>query len=114
MQDAATRSESIWKIVRWAKQQSQKQTTQIAFPTLRQGSYEAKDAESKAKLLRDTCFSPPPEVDLDDIKGFHYPLRISQQKEITEREILEVVSRTSKDKALGPDKLLNRVIWIVI
>ena len=76
--------------------------------------YEAKDAESKAKLLRDTCFSPPLEVDLGDIKGFYYPLRISQQKEITEREILEAVNCTSKDKALEPDELLNRVIQIVV
>jgi len=114
MQDAATRSEGIWKIVRWAKQRSQKQTTQIAFPTLRQGLYEAKDAESKAKLLRDTCFPPPPEVDLDDIEGFHYPLRIPQQEEITEREILKAVNRTSKDKAPGPDELPNRVIQIVV
>ena len=55
----------------------------------------------------------PSEVDLDDIEGFHYPLRIFQQEEITEREILEAVNRTSKDKALGPDELPNRVIQIV-
>ena len=61
-------------------------------------------------MLRDICFPPPSEVDLDDIKDFHYSLRIPQQEEITEREILKAVSRTSKDKALEPDKLLNRVI----
>ena len=65
-------------------------------------------------MLRDICFPPLSEVDLDDIKGFHYPLRILQQEEITEREILKAVSRTSKDKALGPDELLNRVIQIVV
>ena len=64
--------------------------------------------------MRNTCFPPPPEVDLDDIKGFHYPLRIPQQEEITEEEILKAVNRTSKDKALGPDELPNRVIQIVV
>jgi hypothetical protein len=53
-------------------------------------------------------------VDLDNIKGFHYPLRIPQQEEITEREILKAVNCTSKDKALGPDELPNRVIQIII
>ena len=53
-------------------------------------------------------------MDLDDIEGFYYPLRISQQEEIIEREILEAVNRTSKDKALEPDELPNRVIQIVV
>jgi len=61
-------------------------------------------------MLRDICFPPPSEVDLDDIKDFYYLLRIPQQEEITEREILKVVSRTSKDKALELDELPNRVI----
>jgi len=51
---------------------------------------------------------------LDDIKGFHYPLRIPQPEEIIEREILKAVSRINKDKALGPDELPNRVIQIVV
>lgn len=47
-------------------------------------------------------------------KDFHYSSRIPQQKEITEREILQVVSRISKDKAPGPDELSNRVIQLVV
>jgi hypothetical protein len=61
-------------------------------------------------MLRDICFPPPLEVDLDDIKGFHYPLRILQQEKIIKREILKVISCISKDKALGLDKLPNKVI----
>lgn len=114
MQDAATKPQGIWKIVRWARQRSQGQTTQISFPTLKQGMYEAKDAKSKAELLRDTCFPPPPEVDLTDIEGFIYPQQITQDEEIAEREILKAISRTKKDKAPGPDDIPNRVVQILV
>jgi len=85
----------------------------MAFPILCQGSYEAKDAESKVKMLRNICFPPSLEVNLDDIESFHYPPRIPQQEKITEKKILKAVSRISKDKALEPDELPNRVIQIV-
>ena len=76
--------------------------------------YKVKDVELKARLLRDICFLPSLEVDLSDIKGFCYPSAISQQEEITEKEILKAVNRTSKDKAPGPDELPNRVIQLVV
>ncbi len=114
MQEAGSKPNGIWKIVRWAKQRSQKQTTQVSFPTLRQGTYEARDAESKAKLLRDTSFPPPPTVDLSDLENFQYPPEIPQQEEITEEEILRATNRTTKDNAPGPDKLPNRVIQMVV
>ena len=107
MQEAGSKPNSIWKIVRWTKQRSQNQVTQVSIPTLKQDSYEVKDVESKTKLLRDTSFPPPLEVDLSDLENFQYPSKISQQEEITEEEILRTTNRTIKDNVPGPDKLSN-------
>lgn len=87
MQEVTTKDSVIWKIVRWAKQRSQDINTQASIPTLKKGTYEAKDPETKATLLRETCFPPPPEINISDIPRSQYPTPYPQNQEISEKEI---------------------------
>jgi hypothetical protein len=74
---------------------------------------EAQDPRSKAKLLRQTHFPPPPEADLQDIEDFQYPTPVDQAPRLTLEEINRAIMTTAKDKAPGPDGIPNRVLQIV-
>ena len=101
MHQASDTPEGIWKIVKWARKRSQKLTDQISIPTLKWNGVEAQDSRSKAELLRQTLFPPPPEADLQDMENFQYPTPVEQVPRLTVEEINRAVKATAKDTASG-------------
>jgi hypothetical protein len=50
------------------------------------------------------------EADLSDLKRYIYFKRIFIPKKLDENEALSVIKELTKDKALGPDEIPNKVI----
>jgi len=114
MRKAGEKPEGIWGIVKWARQRSQGKTRQVTIPTLKRDARVAQDIRSKAELLRDTHFPPPPEADLSDIPGFAYPTPLEVPAELSLAEVKRAILKTKKDNAPGPDEIPNRVIHLII
>ena len=75
---------------------------------------EAIRIKEKANLLRTIAFSKVKEANLEDIRGFRYPTPIESDLDLSNDEILGVGLKTLKDSALGPDRIPNRVIHLVL
>jgi hypothetical protein len=50
------------------------------------------------------------EADLSNLEGYSYPERIVILKKLDENKALNVIKELTKDKALGPDGIPNKVI----
>lgn len=59
-----------------------------------------KDATKKLELFREAFFSPPPEVDLEDIKDYRFPNPLCFPP-ITLKEVTKSIKRTPGRKPLG-------------
>jgi len=73
----------------------------------------AQDIHSKAELLKDTLFPPPPAADLSNIPGYEYPELIKVPAELSIDEVKRAILRSKKDSAPGPNKIPNRVIHLI-
>jgi hypothetical protein len=69
-----------------------------------------KSPRSKTELLKDVHFLSSVEADLTDVTDYTYPERVSIPSQLTKEEVVAVIMAASKDKALGPDEILNRVL----
>ena len=70
--------------------------------------------EDKAKILKGIVFSKPIEVDLSDIANYSYPIPLEIEDKLTIEEILAIYLRLKPNKALGPDNIPNRIIYILV
>ena len=59
-------------------------------------------------------FPPPPQADLSDMIDFEYPDPVSIPAELTQEEVFRVIRKSKKDNALGPDRILNRILQLLI
>jgi hypothetical protein len=110
MQQASESQEGLWRIARWASQRAKGATRHVSIPTLKRGTREAQDPRSKAELLKDVHFPLPVKADLTDITDYIYPERVSIPSQLTKKEVTTVITAASKDKALRPDGIPNRVL----
>ena len=65
-------------------------------------------------MLKSTHFPPPVEADLDDLAGFQYPQEIDMPSELTITEVTQAILFTAKDKAPGPNGILNRILHRIV
>ena len=86
---------------------------QISIPTLKRGAIEARDSRSKAELLRDAHFPPPPEADLSDIHNFDYPPPEAVPAALSHEEVIRAIRKTKKDNSPGLDGIPNRVLHLI-
>jgi hypothetical protein len=61
-------------------------------------------------MLKQTHFPPSVKADLKDLKGYSYPKRIFIPKRLAENEALKVIKKLVNDKALGLNKIPNRIL----
>jgi hypothetical protein len=61
-------------------------------------------------MLKQTYFPLSIKADLSDLKRYNYPKRIFISEKLDENEALNVIKKLIKDKALGLNKILNKVI----
>ena len=110
MRDAGEAQGALWHTARWARQRAEGKATQIAIPTLRQGTEEAPDPRSKAEMLKRTHFPPPVVAELSDIEDYRYPIEVEMSETLTDKEVTQVIQQTAKDKAPGTDWIPNRAL----
>ena len=102
-----------WQPYKWAKKRNSGKSTQ-SIPILRN-----KDGDStislkeKAAFLREHAFLRPIEADLSDIIDYSYPSPLEIEDRLTTDEILAACFRTKPDKTPGPDRIPNRVIYLL-
>jgi hypothetical protein len=59
-------------------------------------------------------FPSPVKADLSDLKKYNYFKRIFISKKLDENKALNVIKELTKDKALGPDEIPNKVIKRIV
>ena len=50
------------------------------------------------------------EADLSDLEGYSYSERVPIPERLEENEALNIIRELTKDKALGPDEIPNRIL----
>jgi hypothetical protein len=65
-------------------------------------------------MLKQTYFPLLIKADLSDLKRYNYLKRISISEKLDENEALNVIKEFTKNKALGLNKIPNRVIKRVV
>ena len=50
------------------------------------------------------------EADLSDLKEYSYPERVFISERLDESEALNIIKELVKNKSLGPDRILNRIL----
>ena len=73
----------------------------------------AQDIHSKAELLKDILFPPPPAADLSDISKYKYPELIEVPTELFIDEVKRAILKSKKDSALRPNGIPNRIIHLI-
>jgi hypothetical protein len=53
-------------------------------------------------------------ADLSDLEGYSYPERVSIPERLDENEALNIIKKLAKDKALGLNKIPNRILKRVV
>jgi hypothetical protein len=61
-------------------------------------------------MLKQTYFPLSVKADLSDLERYNYPERISISEKLDENEALNVIKKLIKNKALGLNEILNKVI----
>ena len=64
-------------------------------------------------MLREHAFSRPIEAELGDTLNYRYPKPLEIEDRLTTDEILAACLRIKPDKALGPDGIPNRVVYLL-
>jgi hypothetical protein len=120
---AASSTEGTWKIAKWAKMKAgvPQQPPQLPQLTVKERSEDgtevtriAKTLAEKTEALRIVFFPKPPTADLRDITDYHYPEPLPLDMDIKEDDIRGAIRYVAKDKAPGPDQILNRILHAVI
>ena len=112
---AAESTKGIWRLAKWARNDSMRQRPLPKFPALQKSLGEkAYLFEDKVSVLRDTFFPPPPQADLADITGLVYPIPEPMDDTITEEEVYRAIYRPKQDKAPRIDGIPNRFLRIVV
>jgi hypothetical protein len=60
-------------------------------------------------MLKQTHFPSSIKADLRDLEGYNYPKRVFISKRLAENEALKVIKELVNNKALGLDKISNRI-----
>jgi hypothetical protein len=63
-----------------------------------------------AEILKQAYFPLPVKTDLSDLKRYNYSKRIFIPEKLDENKALNVIKEFTKDKALGLNKISNKVI----
>jgi hypothetical protein len=61
-------------------------------------------------MLKQTYFLLPIKADLKDLKGYNYPERVSIPKRLAENKALKVIKKLVNNKALGLNKISNKIL----
>jgi hypothetical protein len=61
-------------------------------------------------MLKQTHFPPSIKADLKDLKGYNYFKRIFISKRLAENEALKVIKKLVNNKALGLNKISNKIL----
>jgi hypothetical protein len=61
-------------------------------------------------MLKQTHFPLSVKADLKDLKGYNYPKRISIPKRLAENEALKIIKELANNKALGLNKISNKIL----
>lgn len=80
------------------------------MPSLHHNGRVADSFLSKAEMLKDKFFPPPPEAELTDTQGFIHPQAQTCPLVITKEEVAAAIRRPKADKAPGPDGIPNRIL----
>jgi hypothetical protein len=65
-------------------------------------------------MLKQAYFPLSVKADLSDLERYNYPERIFISEKLDENEALNVIKKFTKDKALGLNRIPNRVIKRVV
>lgn len=109
---AATKSNGIWKLVRWAKERSHLPPEPPVIPPLREVRNgvtirEEESLQGKAELLSKRFFPPEPEADTSDMEGYQYPPPVAQLPQIEVEEVQKLISERQSNSAPGADGIPN-------
>jgi hypothetical protein len=61
-------------------------------------------------MLKQTHFPLPIKADLKDLEGYSYPERVFIPKRLAENEALKVIKKLVNNKALGLNRISNRIL----
>jgi hypothetical protein len=61
-------------------------------------------------MLKQTHFPLSIKADLRDLEGYSHPKRVFISKRLAENEALKVIKELANNKALGLDKIPNRIL----
>jgi hypothetical protein len=61
-------------------------------------------------MLKQIYFPSSVKADLKDLEGYSYPKRVFIPKRLAENEALKVIKELVNDKALGLNKIPNRIL----
>lgn len=103
----------VWLLARYGRERSYLPKALLKFLAIKDGDTMAEDFESKTKALRKVFFPPLKEVDLSDIPGAKYLLRLGTDEGIITEEVRKVIRRPAADKALGPSGIPNRFLTAI-
>ena len=101
-------------MAKYGKEQSGKPKPIPKFPPLkRPDSIIANTFDGKIEALRGAFFPPPPEANLSNIENAIYPDPVLVNKVIIQDIVIKAINKLKKDKAPGPNGILNRFLLIV-
>lgn len=108
--EAASSSNGLWRLVKWACIKSQALREIPKMPPSVFNNCTANTFEEKIDMLKASFFPPPPEADLSDIESYTYPQPAICPLLITKMEMLTAIQQPKADKAPGPDGIPNRLL----
>lgn len=108
---AAQSPKGIWKLDKWARNDSMNPRPLPKTMPLQQSTGGLTTTfEGKVSVLREAFFPPPPQADLTDTQGAVYPTPLAMTDILTEGEVRKAIFRPKPDKAPGIDGMPNRFL----
>ena len=82
------------------------------LPTLRRTEQDqyTNDNGEKTKILVERFFPGTGQADLQDTSNQDYPIPLEISQTVTIKEIKDAIRKLSTEKAVGPDRILNKAI----
>lgn len=114
MQKLKQQKKDSWVFVHWARNRAQSIHHKRIFSILKQRSKEACTIEKKIELLWKVHFSSSSKIDLSNILNMKYSKSLQTEKKISYDEIKQAVLQADKDKASELNKILNRIMYIIV